>query len=207
MAQLISELKREIKQRALEAGFKLRGNWYYRKSKYECFQDLIGFGYNTHSDSRAVNTFVGVQHELVEQYYQILTNTKLTSPYSLLSVNTGYLYSSLFKEWPFYDFSDIDGICEEMFEEIMEYGIPFYEQYSHLNRLIEVYETREYEVFNGKKMYINKDVQLYTLPILYLVNGEKQKGEEFIERIQKSGEYFISDFQKEFFANYCRFKP
>lgn len=207
MAQLNSELKREIKRRAVEAGFKLRGSWYYRKSKYEYFQDLIGFGFNGHSGYKAVSSFIGVQHELVEQYFQTLTNTKQTNPYSLLSVNTGYLSSSLFKEWPYDDFSEIDGVCDEMFEEIMGYGTHFYEQYSHLDRLIKVYETREYEVFNGKKMYINKDVQLYTLPLLYLVNGEKQKGEEFIEVIQKSGEYFIGDFQKEYFANYFQFKP
>ena len=94
-----------------------------------------------------------------------------------------------------------------MFEEIMDYGVPFHEQYSHIDRLIDVYETREYEVFNGKKMYINEDLQLYTLPILYLVNGEKQKGEEFIEIIQENKEYFINDFQKEYFANYRLFKP
>jgi hypothetical protein len=67
---------------------------------------------------------------------------------------------------------NIDVVNLELIDVIKSYGLPFIEKYQNPDELLKCVEERKYILTE------NMD---YDLPILYYLNGDKQKGLHYIE--------------------------
>ena len=118
----------------------------------------------------------------------------MSTPLWVLNTNIGYLTThSTYKEWDFYDNSNIEAECQEMFDIIRRFAYPFYDQVEDVEYLLRLYES------NGK--LIRLDQQFIILPLLYLLVGEKEKGILFLENKQTENR-FTPDFRKEYLQKY-----
>jgi len=197
------EMKRALTQRALQEGFIKRGYGFLRAGKDCDFQDYLSFGASTYSYGRFVAPGIGVHHILVEQLYTKVTKERLKSPLWLINVNIGYLQPARnYAHWFFDDVSQVDMVCDQMFEEIKEYGLPFYSEYEDIARMIHVYETRIIRGYDGLELkWISNTQQFTILPLLYHIVGETDKGIDFMDRVIKNGAY-MDNFRQSFYDNY-----
>lgn len=129
---------------------------------------------------------------------------KLKSPLWLINVNIGYLRpAQTWTRWFFDDLSQIDDISNEQIDNIKEFGYPFYSEYEDIERMINVYETRVFRVFGGMEVkIITKTQQFTTLPLLYQVIGERNKGIDFMNDMIQKG-YPLYGFTQIFYDNFC----
>ena len=196
MSSLREEINAALKLRCSAEGFKKKGYCFYRESSNKDFNDLLNFGQYTYSSGRGIDVSVGIRHLVIERLYVHLTDHregKVILPIPMFMVQMGFLEPEFeFKDWFFKDNYNLDGRMDEIFGEIRHYAYPFYTEFENIDRLIEAYEKRE--------LLIGRDYQFYMLPLLYLVAGRKNKGEDFLNNQLLSG--FVDDFKCKFIERY-----
>ena len=196
MSQLLPIIETQIIKHCQEEGFSRigRSRWFYRDGATEEFQDLLFFCFSTYSASRSVGVFPAIRHLGIEKLYKQITGDKLSAPLWVLNTNIGYLTpQSTYKEWDFYDNSNIKAECHEMFGIIRRFAYPFYDQVEDVEYLLRLYES------NGN--LVRLDQQFIILPLLYLLVGKKEEGILFLEEKQTENR-FTPDFRKEYLQKY-----
>lgn len=188
-----------LRKKIMDEGFnkKSRGLWYSRKGDKEPFQSLVGFSFMTYHIGRAVSVNVGIYNTQIEQLYVKLSKHKLVSPYWLLSINLGELEPTYrkYKDWYFTDFSEISGICDTIFDELYEFGYPFFRKYESINSIIEVFEKN-----NLKGYHASDSDRFFTMPLLYIYNKEYEKALDVMVTLQRFG-YQMDEFSENYFNN------
>ena len=199
MASLIPQFKLELKRRCLEEGFDNKiGSWHYRKGMDVNYHDLLGFGFSTYSTDRSVYVTIAIRHQPIEKLYQVLTNNT-QAPFWLTSHNIGYLEPyGRYRCWYFSDSIEIPSVCEEIITEIKQYAYPFFREYEDIEKLIEVFEGRD-------KFTINYAQRFITLPLLYLYNGQKDKGLDFLASEKANGRIRLGEFEMCFYNKYISY--
>ena len=122
----------------------------------------------------SVSVSVGVTYKDVEELYHKLCEVDKSLFTHTIWEQIGYLMPEKFyKEWNFLEGSDNTYVYEDILKCIQTYGFDFYDRMKDFNNLLRAFEIRTPCLLN-----ISRDRRL---PILYYLNGEKEKGLKVIE--------------------------
>lgn len=170
------DIDKEITQRCKELGFKKRQYNFYKPLTNSSMATL-GFGCASFRQRGHFffNVTVGVFNKDIDELYSKLTGysgAKYMQP--TIGKQLGYLMpENDFYEWDIVDDADNAEKFDSMFSNIQKYGYPYQEKMSNFDNLFEAFYNRDSGILNeGREK---------TLPILYYMKGEKEKGIKFIQ--------------------------
>lgn len=164
-------------------GFKKR-QYYFIKSINNNVIATLHFGMATHvaKGHIYVNVTIGVSHTDVEELYARLVGIDKSLLQTTIGTQIGNLMpGDSFKEWDFIENKDNSHLSDDILTNIQTYGFAYQEKMKDFDNLLEAFEKRVPGVLNqARDRY---------LPILYYIQGDKQRGlkaiEEAIERQKK----------------------
>lgn len=205
MAQMSKFIDEAIKIRCLNLGFKNSGIHYYKKINDEITYGMV-FGGRSFGDVRLKSVGIQVRlNSLCDLYCNLMeySVTKYTKAMPVIAVDLGYLLPNNTKmdtpkEWEFDKNTNVNARCDEIFQVIVNYGIPFMEAMSDIDKIIDVYESRKYPT-------IVQQVRYPMLSLMYYMKGDVFKSREMIEVMKNNKSLFpdtnlqvknfISEFQ------------
>ena len=177
-----------LKGGLLELGFKKKNINSFCRPYNDCVQ-MINFGHSTRNEHyvRYYGIIVGARFPKVEEF-----GNKLDVMIGSIGTDIGNLMPNYnHKVWRVTNSDSIDYIqqvANDMLVHIVKYAIPFLNKYSTIKELIKGIEN------NDKNVCFVTD---YNLPVLYLMDGEKELAFSHIERVlgkyELSGKYNRSD--------------
>jgi hypothetical protein len=119
-----------------------------------------------------VNVVVGMFYKNIEDLYAKLSGNTNVYFKATTGLQIGYLMpEQSFKEWDFNENIDNTDLFNEIFNCIQKYAFAYYKKMQHIKEFAIQLQDRDKHVLGGIDIY---------LPILYYLNGEKQKGLECI---------------------------
>lgn len=167
-----TEIDNKIKDKCIELGFKKRKGCFCQPIGNETIATLL-FGISSFAKSFNVNVFVGLINKKVEDIaYQLTGYSRLVSMQPQIGLQIGYLMpENAYKSWLFSDMCNSERILDEIFFNLIQYGLP----YQRYNSSFDVF----FDTICNKKE--GKSVRQKYLPILYYMRGEKEKGQQVID--------------------------
>jgi len=172
-------MKVQIKEMCRQRGFYPCG-YHYVKDLKNGYRGILDITYYAYSDGRAIYVNLGINNNEIDQIHKEIfgiqsNNTK--DMMLLLMSNIGYLYQDNphYVSWYVDDTSDIIEVINTIFGIIDDIYPSFFEQYSNTEALIHAYENH-----NGKPLPIVSDAVYKTLPILYVLNKQEERGLDYI---------------------------
>jgi hypothetical protein len=122
-----------------------------------------------------INPVVGVRHQPTERLVAELQGIKF-HPYvpPTLSVHLGYLTpEQAYKPWLFPETADPEPIAARMVHEILEFGVPFMQDNSSLERIVLTINESGYGI---------PEQHHYRLPVAYYLLGRTRTADEYMAR-------------------------
>lgn len=177
MAQIIPLIKAKIKEMCLLRGYYPKSH-YYVKELNNGFWGLLLITYAADSQGKEVYVNLGIYNNEIDQIHKAIHGNGKTKDLRLLAMpNIGWLFGDNpnHVSWHVRELSEIDEVCDSIFNIIDEIAPAFFERFSDIRSLILLYENYKeqswpivaYEVYR-------------TLPELFLYNNQKDKGLKFI---------------------------
>ena len=201
MAQIKKMIDPVIKEKCSELGFEKKKHL-YAKSLTDDAWGLLYFSCATYPGYREIGVHVMITFKSVEKLNCLLWNIPFGKwGYWVVSNNIGYLGpEAWYKEWEFKedcDMYDIHRIVNKMFKYIKKYALPFYDKMADIKAVIDLYE-------HNSRLIDRQRGKLTILPLLYLMEGEKQKGVDAINEVVNNG-YRLSNEEQMFIDNYMSY--
>ena len=170
------DIDKEIAQRCKELGFMKRKYNFYKPLTSSVWA-ILGFGCASFRQPGHffINVLIGVFNKDVDDIYSKLTGySGLKYMQPTIGKQLGYLMPvNFFYEWDIVNDADNTEQFDSIFNNIQKYGYPYQEKMSKFDNLFEAFYHRDSGILNeGREK---------TLPILYYMKGEKEKGIKFIQ--------------------------
>lgn len=184
MKELHKNIQLLIGNRLAEYGFKKKSRYVFVRKVNDSIVQRIGFNIRGHNHVCNLGPALSVRFPKAAALLEKLAVYYISS----VGLNVGHLMPEIsFKEWRFALDQDIVSNVDNMAETIIQYGIPFLNEFSDETSLIEVLDKSLYRIGFSTKSYL--------IPVFHFFRGEKelalQSLEQFIE------EYRVS------FIGYC----
>lgn len=147
-----------------------------------------------------VNPSVGICFEAIERVKYRLLRLDVKKKYIPIPTIGKNLFciipSGDYGRWSFSEPHQIQTICDGIINEINTFGHYWYNKYGTLENLKEGLENVD-----------NKDFDLYdkkiNLPVIYLVEGNKQKGIDYINMLSTlNSKAYVEPYEQRFVQNY-----
>lgn len=182
MNELKKELTKQVSKMCKGLGFRKTKGAYFIPISDDIWGSLM-FGMYCKYGHVLVDVVVGIRVEKVEQLILDLTETRggyndKKFHKSTISSQIGYLMPEKdYKDWDFYAGNDNSILMEDLRITIQTYAFQYYKKYNTFNSIYNLF-------LMGKG--INISYREEYLPAFFYVNGEKEKGIQFIkETIEK----------------------
>lgn len=177
MPQIVPLIEAQVKEMCRQRGFVTKG-YFYAKKLHSGFWGLVGIGYATYSYGRSIDVCLGIfSDEIYTLVKKIWTIADPKAYFWLILPNIGWLNASNPQRevWYVDDDTNLSDVCTSIFDKIDAVSPWFFDKYSDIDVLINVYEN-----YRNQPWPICHDDAYRTLPFLYLANNQKGKGLEYI---------------------------
>ncbi len=136
------EIEREMRARIEAMGFIKRGP-VFEKELGVGFRAVIGFNRDRLRDGRVgINPVLGVSCHVVYKHLCVYLNATLDRA-DIVSSPLGYLTpDARYRDWHVTLGEHNQGVLDEMFDAIRQYGFPFYEAFHSIDAMIEAIELK-----------------------------------------------------------------
>ena len=158
-------------------GFEPKG-YYYAKKIANGYWGLLAFSYATYSACCSIDVSIGVFNETIHKYSKkIWAGSDSKALFWLILPNIGWLDEKKPHRavWDINDMSDISKVCNNIFDKVDTLSPWFFSTYSNIDILI-----RTYENYRSQPWPLCHDDAYRVLPLLYLVNNQKDIGLEYL---------------------------
>ena len=81
---------------------------------------------------------------MIQKMFEQIRGKKCRYPLWVISYNLGYMCpNNNYIVWDFYEDTNIDEVCDTIFEDIRQFAYPFFDKMQNVDYLINAYEKRE----------------------------------------------------------------
>lgn len=175
---LAKSVLKEIQNNLLALSFRKKGGGGFYKELQKDTRGYVGLNLATHLPNHriGISPIVGVSYLPIEDHMQKLCTTSPFLNDATLTTAVGYLTpEKRFLQWVFDPaLGDmVDSEIAKIMRSIEEYGLPFMQEHTSLDSIIEELEATRYTV---------NDLRRYRLPVAYLLAGRRDEALKFVEQ-------------------------
>lgn len=144
-----------------------------------------------------VNIYASFRRNDLKHVMEFVDNEN--SSYNTTGINIGYIMPTA--DYFYYEYVLVEGedkdnaaVLEQIKNDIVEYADPFYDRFSSLESIISLHERRGKG--KGDPVLFHGNI-IRNLPVLYYIQGSKERGLEYIDEAMRYYEKPFRPFSKE----------
>ena len=193
----VEKIRQSLRKSLLEDGYHESRPLYFVKDIGNLpFYRIVWLSFNVTHYTTYIEPCYGVGSHDADSLYRRITHRRMKR---FCVINTGYLQPmNSSKGW--FRLQDKDErqqniVCDDIIEDLRYYGEAFFNRVSNIESLIGMYEKLE-----------NTEVTFVYTPLLYMINGEKEKGIDYMKLSLEEDWFKNSKEMQRFFRNYISYE-